>query len=220
MFTLGNNLSSRLTIIFGWCVNLWSYEVLQLLNRSYKQGPILYYIFNTLLISLFVLHIYWWVLIFRMIVKQVEARGRISDDVRSDSDDDDDEGTGKEDWYQQNLQVNAAFSAMAFTHTISQDYSLPVQEVDGASLVGPNILSRPEAQFNPIFCPLHFSSKSDFSELFCIGKGKMLVCWACCVHSDLYSKVRHAAVKWYREGIIHFSLSIVRICTAESSTLL
>jgi hypothetical protein len=49
------------------------------------------------LISLFVLHIYWWVLIFRMIVKQVEARGRISDDVRSDSDDDDDEGTGKED---------------------------------------------------------------------------------------------------------------------------
>ncbi|KAH8942074.1 hypothetical protein BDL97_14G079200 [Sphagnum fallax] len=78
---------------------IWStsYEVLQLLNRSYKQGPVLYYIFNTLLISLFVLHIYWWVLIFRMIVKQVEARGRISDDVRSDSDSDDDEGTGKED---------------------------------------------------------------------------------------------------------------------------
>ncbi len=43
----------------------------------------LYYIFNTLLISLFVLHIYWWILIFRMIVKQVEARGRVSDDVRS-----------------------------------------------------------------------------------------------------------------------------------------
>jgi len=44
---------------------------------------VLYYIFNTLLISLFVLHIYWWILIFRMIVKQVEARGRVSDDVRS-----------------------------------------------------------------------------------------------------------------------------------------
>lgn len=83
MLTLGNKLFSRLTIIFGWCAFLWSYEVLQLLNRSYKQGPVLYYIFNTLLISLFVLHIYWWVLIFRMIVKQVEARGRISDDVRS-----------------------------------------------------------------------------------------------------------------------------------------
>ncbi|CAK9221291.1 unnamed protein product [Sphagnum jensenii] len=72
---------------------IWStsYEVLQLLDRSYKQGPVLYYIFNTLLISLFVLHIYWWILIFRMIVKQVEARGRVSDDVRSDDDDSDKE---------------------------------------------------------------------------------------------------------------------------------
>jgi ceramide synthetase len=44
---------------------------------------VLYYIFNTLLISLFVMHIYWWILIFRMLVKQVAARGRVSDDVRS-----------------------------------------------------------------------------------------------------------------------------------------
>jgi hypothetical protein len=57
---------------------------------------VLYYIFNTLLITLFVMHIYWWILIFRMLVKQVAARGRVSDDVRSD-DDDDDEDTGKED---------------------------------------------------------------------------------------------------------------------------
>lgn len=79
--------------------------MLQLLDRSYKQGPVLYYIFNTLLISLFVLHIYWWILIFRMIVKQVEARGRVSDDVRSDDDDSD-----KEDWdktgQEDPLQVN------------------------------------------------------------------------------------------------------------------
>jgi hypothetical protein len=60
---------------------------------------VLYYIFNTLLITLFVMHIYWWILIFRMLVKQVAARGRVSDDVRSDDDDDDDddEDTGKED---------------------------------------------------------------------------------------------------------------------------
>ncbi|CAM6040363.1 unnamed protein product [Sphagnum compactum] len=79
---------------------IWStsYEVLQVLDTgSYKQGPVLYYIFNTLLISLFVIHIYWWILIFRMLVKQVAARGRVSDDVRSDDDDDDDEDTGKED---------------------------------------------------------------------------------------------------------------------------
>ncbi|EFJ36283.1 hypothetical protein SELMODRAFT_78320 [Selaginella moellendorffii] len=50
------------------------------LHRGY--GPIYYYVTNTLLISLFVLHIYWWVLIYRMIVKQIRA-GVIGDDVRS-----------------------------------------------------------------------------------------------------------------------------------------
>jgi hypothetical protein len=78
---------------------IWStsYEVLQVLDiGSYEHGPVLYYIFNTLLITLFVIHIYWWILIFRMLVKQVAAGGRVSDDVRSD-DDDDDEDTGKED---------------------------------------------------------------------------------------------------------------------------
>lgn len=47
------------------------------------DGPIYYYIFNTLLLCLLVLHIYWWVLIFRMLVKQIQSRGQISDDVRS-----------------------------------------------------------------------------------------------------------------------------------------
>ncbi|KAF2321401.1 hypothetical protein GH714_040991 [Hevea brasiliensis] len=50
------------------------------------DGPI-YYCFNTLLYCLLVLHIYWWVLIFRMLVKQIQARGQISEDVRSDSED-------------------------------------------------------------------------------------------------------------------------------------
>lgn len=63
---------------------LHSYEVLQLLDRETNpHGPILYYIFNTLLISLFILHIYWWVLMWRMIVKQVQDWGKISDDIRS-----------------------------------------------------------------------------------------------------------------------------------------
>ena len=47
------------------------------------EGPVIYYIFNTLLITLLVMHIYWWVLIWRMIMKQIEDRGKISDDVRS-----------------------------------------------------------------------------------------------------------------------------------------
>lgn len=61
-----------------------SVEVLQLLDKEKNpEGPYLYYVFNSLLISLLVLHVYWWVLIWRMIVKQVQDRGKISDDVRS-----------------------------------------------------------------------------------------------------------------------------------------
>jgi ceramide synthetase len=63
---------------------LCSYEVLLLLDREKTpEGPWLYYILNTLLISLLVLHMYWWILIYRMIVRQVEARGKMSQDVRS-----------------------------------------------------------------------------------------------------------------------------------------
>jgi len=40
-------------------------------------------VFNTLLFGLLVLHIYWWVLMYRMLVKQIQARGRLSEDVRS-----------------------------------------------------------------------------------------------------------------------------------------
>lgn len=179
MLTLGNNLSSRLTIIFGWCAFLWSYEVLQLLNRSYKQGPILYYIFNTLLISLFVLHIYWWVLIFRMIVKQVEARGRISDDVRSDSDDDDDddEGTGKEDWYQQNLQVNAAFSAMALHIQFHKIILYLFKKWMEFRWLDPTFWAglRP---IQPHFLPTSFLIKVRLFWAVLHWKRQMLVCWA------------------------------------------
>ncbi|KAF9623544.1 hypothetical protein IFM89_003334, partial [Coptis chinensis] len=69
-----------------WILWSTSYEVLLTLDTEKHQvdGPIYYYIFNTLLFCLLVLHIYWWVLIFRMLVKQVQARGQLSEDVRSD----------------------------------------------------------------------------------------------------------------------------------------
>ncbi|KAL2649710.1 hypothetical protein R1flu_017838 [Riccia fluitans] len=81
----------RLILYPFWIIRSTSIEVLSILDRNYKNGPLLYYTFNTLLISLFVLHIYWWILIWRMIVRQVQARGKVADDVRSDSDEDDDE---------------------------------------------------------------------------------------------------------------------------------
>ena len=46
------------------------------------DGPIYYYVFNSLLFSLLVLHIYWWVLIYRMLVRQIMTRN-VGDDVRS-----------------------------------------------------------------------------------------------------------------------------------------
>lgn len=45
-----------------------------------------YYVFNTLLFFLLVINIYWWWLLCGMLVRQVRARGQISDDVRSGKD--------------------------------------------------------------------------------------------------------------------------------------
>ncbi|XP_075485094.1 ASC1-like protein isoform X1 [Primulina tabacum] len=74
-----------------WILWSTSYEVVQTLDKEKHKmdGPIYYYIFNFLLFTLLVLHIYWWILMFRMLVKQVQARGQISEDVRSDSEDED-----------------------------------------------------------------------------------------------------------------------------------
>lgn len=64
---------------------LFSYEVVLTLDKKKHEfdGPIYYYVFNTLLFSLLVLHIYWWVLMLRMVIKQIKSRGIVSDDVRS-----------------------------------------------------------------------------------------------------------------------------------------
>ncbi|KAL9433361.1 hypothetical protein AB3S75_028233 [Citrus x aurantiifolia] len=74
-----------------WVIWSTSYEVLLNFNKENHQmdGPICYYLFNTLLIWLLVLHIYWWKLMVGMVVKQIQARGQVSDDVRSDSEDED-----------------------------------------------------------------------------------------------------------------------------------
>ncbi|KAM7487556.1 hypothetical protein LguiB_025040 [Lonicera macranthoides] len=70
-----------------WILWSTSYEVLKTLDKEKHMvdGPIYYYVFNTLLFCLLVLHIYWWVLMYRMLVKQIQARGQLSEDVRSDS---------------------------------------------------------------------------------------------------------------------------------------
>ncbi|XP_071694140.1 ceramide synthase 1 LOH3-like [Rutidosis leptorrhynchoides] len=73
-----------------WILWSTSYEVLQILDKEKQttEGPVYYYVFNTLLFCLLVMHIYWWVLMYRMLVKQIQNRGKLSDDVRSDSESD------------------------------------------------------------------------------------------------------------------------------------
>jgi hypothetical protein len=76
-----------------WIIWSTSYEVLLTLDkRKYKDGPVYYYFFNTLLICLLVFNIYWWVLICRVLVKQISSRGKVVEDVRSDSEDEEKEG--------------------------------------------------------------------------------------------------------------------------------
>lgn len=74
-----------------WVLWSTSYEVIQIMDHEKHRvdGPIKYYFFNTLLFGLLVLHIYWWVLMYRMLVKQIQSRGQVGDDVRSDSEGED-----------------------------------------------------------------------------------------------------------------------------------
>ncbi|KAL6969645.1 Ceramide synthase 1 loh3 [Sarracenia purpurea var. burkii] len=74
-----------------WVIWSTSYEVMLTLNKEKHKvdGPIIYYVFNSLLIFFLVLHIYWWKLMYQMLVKQIQARGQISEDIRSDSEGED-----------------------------------------------------------------------------------------------------------------------------------
>jgi hypothetical protein len=58
-------------------------QFFMLASRSMTQTIVYYYCFNTFLITLLVLHVYWFYLILRMIVKQVQNSGAVGDDVRS-----------------------------------------------------------------------------------------------------------------------------------------
>ncbi|KAI7754129.1 hypothetical protein M8C21_014873, partial [Ambrosia artemisiifolia] len=74
----------RLIYFPFWILWSTSYEILQTLDfEKHAQLQIYYYIFNTLLVCLFVLHTYWWVLMYRTLVKQIQERGKLSDHFRS-----------------------------------------------------------------------------------------------------------------------------------------
>ncbi|PSS26106.1 LAG1 longevity assurance like [Actinidia chinensis var. chinensis] len=65
-----------------------SYDSVEFLDLSEAYPTLIYYVFNTMLITLLVFHIYWWLLICSMIRRQLKNRGKVGEDIRSDSEDD------------------------------------------------------------------------------------------------------------------------------------
>ncbi|XVF08862.1 hypothetical protein REPUB_Repub07fG0040700 [Reevesia pubescens] len=80
----------RMIIFPFWVIWSTSYEVLLTLDKEKHKvdGSICYYLFNTLLFCLLIVHTYWWVLMIRVILRQIHAGGQV-DDVRSDSEGED-----------------------------------------------------------------------------------------------------------------------------------
>lgn len=76
----------RLILFPFWIIRTSSYESLMEVDRFPRS---LYYIFNTLLFTLLVFHIYWWKLICAMIMRQMGNKGKVGEDIRSDSEDGD-----------------------------------------------------------------------------------------------------------------------------------
>ncbi|KAJ3682662.1 hypothetical protein LUZ60_012889 [Juncus effusus] len=66
-----------------WIIRTSSYECVESLKHLEKFPTTLYYIFNTMLMTLLVFHMYWWKLIFNMILKQLNNKGQVGEDVRS-----------------------------------------------------------------------------------------------------------------------------------------
>ncbi|KDP42279.1 hypothetical protein JCGZ_01603 [Jatropha curcas] len=78
----------RLIFFPFWLIKASSNDIKDCMDLSKAYPRSLYYVLNTMLLMLLVFHIYWWVLICSMIMKQLRNRGRVGEDIRSDSDDD------------------------------------------------------------------------------------------------------------------------------------
>lgn len=79
--------SLRLACFPFWIIRASSYDSAKYLDHSDFYHTWIYYSFNTMLITLLVFHIYWWVLICKMAQKQLKNKGKVGDDIRSDSED-------------------------------------------------------------------------------------------------------------------------------------
>lgn len=72
----------RFPLINSMC-SFPSYYLCEVLKLSEAYNIMLYYIFNTMLLTLLVFHLYWWILICSMITRQLKNRGKVGEDIRS-----------------------------------------------------------------------------------------------------------------------------------------
>lgn len=79
----------RLIFFPFWVIKASSYDIRDYLNNSEHNRKSIYYVFNTMLLTLLVFHVYWGILLCLMISRMLKNRGKLGDDVRSDSEDDD-----------------------------------------------------------------------------------------------------------------------------------
>ncbi|KAI4342171.1 hypothetical protein MLD38_026823 [Melastoma candidum] len=73
----------RLIFFPFWVIRASSYYFVHHVPLAESYKTLLYYIFNMI-----VFHIYWWVLIYSMIMRQLSNNGKVREHTRSDSDDD------------------------------------------------------------------------------------------------------------------------------------
>lgn len=68
--------------LFLWLL-FYSYDLVKHLDLSLSSHTTLYYLFNTMLMTLLVFHIYWWVMICSMVRRQLSNSGKVGEDIRS-----------------------------------------------------------------------------------------------------------------------------------------
>ncbi|KAL6218826.1 hypothetical protein ACLB2K_012034 [Fragaria x ananassa] len=67
----------RLIYFPFWVISSSSYDLVKHLDLSLSSHTTLYYLFNTMLMTLLVFHIYWWVMICSMVRRQLSNSGKI-----------------------------------------------------------------------------------------------------------------------------------------------
>ncbi|KMZ74094.1 LAG1 longevity assurance-like protein [Zostera marina] len=72
----------RLVYFPFWVIRSSSYLSIEFISAS-ENFIIMYYVFNSMLISLLFFHVYWWKLICSMILTQIKNRANVGEDVRS-----------------------------------------------------------------------------------------------------------------------------------------